>query len=209
MNDKILFAPGQKVFGQGEPGETAFLLESGKVAIHQHIDGRQLELDSVSPGEIFGEMAILGGGKRMATAVATEECVVAPLASTVFERKLEAADRFLRALVIMVIKNIQTSHRVFLRRPRSFRDHVRQMRSLCDNVRRFSTRLDDTALVDDLAAALGKLDGALRELDRLALRCPDQRHDIILDEQETEGVGLDDVVGSESRRRVYAPPRAD
>ena len=214
MNDDsfpapLRFTPGQKVFGQGEVGATAFLLESGSVAIHQTIDGRQLELDPVLPGEIFGEMAVLGGDRRMATAVAAEDSVVVPLPVDSFQRRLDAADRFLRALVEMVIKNIQASHRVFLRRPRSFRDHVRQIRSLGDNIRRFSTRLEDAELGGEMIGALSRLDSALRDLDRLALRCPDQRHDIILTDRETEGVGLDDVVGSESRRRVFTPPRKD
>jgi len=52
-------ARGETVFSQGEVGDAAFLLEAGSVAIHQHIDGHQLELDAVAPGEIFGEMAIL------------------------------------------------------------------------------------------------------------------------------------------------------
>jgi len=207
--DKLHIARGEKVFSQGETGETAFLLETGTVAIHQHIDGHQLELDAVSPGEIFGEMAILGGGRRMATAIAAEDCVVVPLPVTSFLTKLSAADRFLRALVEMVIKNIRTSHRVFLRRPRSFRDHVRQIRALADNIRRFSSRLEDEQLASDMVATLSRLDASLRDLDRLTLRCSDQRHDIILDDQEADGVGLDDVVGSESRRRVFSPPRAE
>ena len=207
--DKMHIARGERVFSQGESGDAAFLLETGTVAIHQQIDGHQLELDAVSPGEIFGEMAILGSGRRMATAIAAEDCVVVPLAADSFLAKLSSADRFLRALVEMVIKNIRTSHRVFLRRPRSFRDHVRQIRALADNIRRFSSRLEDEQLAGDMVATLSRLDSALRDLDRLTLRCSDQRHDIILDDQEADGVGLDDVVGSESRRRVFSPPRAE
>jgi len=145
----------------------------------------------------------------MATAVAVEDCVIEPLQADAFQAKLAIADRFLRALVEMVIKNIHTSHRVFLRRPRSFRDHVRQIRALSDNIRRFSSRLEDAELAGDMVATLSRLDASLRELDRLTLRCPDQRHDIILNDQEADGVGLDDVVGSESRRRVFTPARGE
>ncbi len=200
-------ARGESVFQQGEVGEVAYLLESGQISIHQHIDGHSLELDSVRPGEIFGEMAVLGGGRRMASAIAAEDSVIARVPAPIFHDKLMSADRFLRALVQMVIKNIHASHRVFLRRPRSFRDHIRQMKAFAGNIRRFTGRLEDQALRADMAATLHQLESALEELSRLALRCPDQRHDIIIDAEEAEGVGLDQVVGSESRRRVFAPPR--
>ncbi len=203
----IRFSRGERIFGQGEPGDATYLLETGRVTIHQVIDGRPLDLDGIEPGEIFGEMAVLDGGRRMATATAAEDSVVLRLPASAFQRKLVLADRFLRALVMMVIKNIRTSHRVFLRRPRSFRDHVRQMNALSGNVRRFAARLPDPDVADALGDTLGRLDAALAELGSLAQRCPDQRHDIVLDHAETDGVGLDEVVGSESRRKVYVPPR--
>ncbi len=205
----IRYVRGERVFGQGDPGDATYLLEAGRVTIHQLIDGRPLELDAVEPGEIFGEMAVLDGGRRMATATAAEDSVVLRLPASAFHRKLVLADRFLRALVMMVIKNIRNSHRVFLRRPRSLRDHVRQMTALSGNVRRFAARLPDPELTADLVAAVERLDAALADLGALAQRCPDQRHDIILDHNETDGVGLDEVVGSESRRKVYAPAMAD
>jgi len=197
------FAPGQRIFTQGDSAYAAFVLESGKVSVHQHIDGHHLDLDPVEPGEIFGEMALLGSVRRMATATAESECTVAVLPVSDFGRRLQAADRYLRALIAMVIKNIQTSHRVFLRRPRSFRDHVRQIGALSGNIRRFSARVDDPALSGAMGAALDNLEAALSDLNMLTNRCRDQRHDIILDAEEAEGVGLDEVVGSESRRRVF------
>ncbi len=200
---------GETIFAQGDPGDCAYLLEAGRVAIHQTIDGKPLELDPVEPGEIFGEMAILDGGRRLATARAAEDSVIARLRTTGFHHRLEGADRFLRALVMMVIKNIRTSHRVFLRRPRSFPDHLRQMNALSLNVRRFALRLPDAPAGERLVQALDRLDGALAELASLASLFPDRRQDIVLDTDEADGVGLDQVVGSEARRRVYVPAKAN
>ena len=200
---------GETVFVQGDHGDSAFLLEAGRITIRQVIDGRALELDAVEPGEIFGEMAVLDGGRRLATATAAQDSVVARLRASGFRHRLEGADRFLRALVMMVIKNIRSSHRVFLRRPRSFRDHVRQMNALSLNVRRFAARLPADEGGGRLVEVLDRLDAALGDLADLASVCRDQRQDIVLDTDEAEGVGLDQVVGSEARRRVYAPAKAN
>ena len=200
---------GETVFAQGDHGDSAFLLEAGRITIRQVIDGRALELDAVEPGEIFGEMAVLDGGRRLATATAAQDSVIARLRASGFRHRLEGADRFLRALVMMVIKNIRSSHRVFLRRPRSFRDHVRQMNALSLNVRRFAARLPADEGGGRLVEVLERLDAALGDLADLASVCRDQRQDIVLDTDEAEGVGLDQVVGSEARRRVYAPAKAN
>jgi CRP-like cAMP-binding protein len=211
MNDRddvetLHFDPGQRIFTQGDGAYGAFMLETGKVSMHQHIDGHQLDLDPVKPGEIFGEMALLGAVRRMGTAVADTECTVSVLPASAFARRMQAADRWLRALIDMVARNIQVSHRVFLRRPRSFRDHVRQMAALSANIRRFSARVPEPPLAEAMGAALDRLETALADLDRLSLLCPDRRHDIILDVDEADGLGLDEVVGSESRRRVFVTP---
>ncbi len=199
--DRVHVAAGERIFAQGEPGDAAYILNKGRVVIFQHHDGHRVELGSVGAGEIFGEMAVIDGGRRMATAVAAEDCVLARVPMPVFQKKLDAADRFLRALIQLFIKNIRQSHRIFLRRPRSFRDHVRQMTAFSWNLRRFAGRLDDRRMADDMLDVMERLDAALADLGRLADSCPDKRHDLIVAD-ELNGVDFADVVGSETRRAV-------
>lgn len=197
----LRFRAGDRVFGQGEGGDCAFIVVSGRVALSQHHDGRRIEVGSVGPGEIFGEMAVLDGGGRSVTAVATEDCELAAVPQAVFRAKLDAADPVLRALVDMFIKNIRTSPRLFLRRPRSFRDHVKQMASFSWNMRRFASRLGDVAMADDMLDILDRLDDVLDDLANVAELTADQRHDFIAD-QELDGVPFAQVVGSAGRRKI-------
>lgn len=197
----IHLAAGERVFAQGDNADTAYLVLEGRVGLSQNMDGRVIEIGTIGPGEVMGEMAVLDGGRRSSTATAIDPCRLAVLAQGNFQTRLEGADPFLRALIDSFVKNIRTSPRLFLRRPRSFRDHVRQMNTFSWNLRRFAGRLDDAAMADDVLDILDRLDVVLDDLANVAELTADKRHDLIADE-EMNGVDFSDVVGSEGRRRL-------
>lgn len=199
--ERVRFANGERIFAQGETGDSAFIVHKGQVALFQHHDGHRVEVGTIGVGEIFGEMAVLDGGRRSASAVAAEDCVLARVPQALFQRKLDGADRFLKALIELFIKNIRTSPRLFLRRPRSFRDHVKQMSVFSWNMRRFAGRLDDTAMADDVLDMLNRLDTVLDDLANVAELTADKRHDLIV-EEELNGVDFSDVIGTEGRRQL-------
>lgn len=199
--ERVRFAAGERIFDQGDTGDAAFVVHTGRVALFQHNDGHRMEIGTIGPGEIFGEMAVLDGGRRSATAMAAEDCVLARVPLATFQRKLEGADSFIRSLIDLFIKNIRTSPRLFLRRPRSFRDHVKQMTVFSWNMRRFAGRLDDVAMADDVLDILDRLDTVLDDLANVAELTADKRHDLIVDEELT-GVDFADVIGTEGRRQL-------
>lgn len=199
--EQTRFAVNERIFTQGDVGEAAFIVLEGYVTLFQHQDGQRIEIGTVAPGEIFGEMAVLDGGRRSASAIAGADCLLARVPQAVFRRKLDAADIFLKALIELFIKNIRSSHKLFLRRPRSFRDHIKQMSVFSWNLRRFAGRLHDTAMADNVLDVLERLDTALHDLSNIAELTPDKRHDLIA-EEELHGVDFSDVVGTEGRRKI-------
>jgi CRP/FNR family cyclic AMP-dependent transcriptional regulator len=58
------------IFSEYEPGDTFFLIQTGKVQIVKIMGEIEKTLDVLEPGEIFGEMAILEDIPRSATAMA-------------------------------------------------------------------------------------------------------------------------------------------
>lgn len=199
--ERVRVAAGDKVFSQGDEGDAAYIVHKGRIKLFHHHDGQRIEVGEVAAGEIFGEMAVLDGGKRSASAVAMEDCLLARVPQRVFHRKLAGSDRFLRALIELFIKNIRNSPRLFLRRPRSFRDHVKQMRQFSWNMRRFAGRMDDQVMADDVLDVLDRLDVVLTDLHNVAELCPDKRHDLIVDD-DLNGVDFKNVVGSEGQREI-------
>lgn len=58
------------IFCEYEPGDTFYLINSGKVQIVKIMGDIEKTIDVLEPGEIFGEMAILEGAPRVASAIA-------------------------------------------------------------------------------------------------------------------------------------------
>jgi CRP-like cAMP-binding protein len=61
-------APGEIIVKQGSLGHTFYLILSGEVEVYAELgEDRQRLIDQRGPGDYFGEMALLGDGRRRAT----------------------------------------------------------------------------------------------------------------------------------------------
>jgi CRP/FNR family cyclic AMP-dependent transcriptional regulator len=64
---------GEIVFSAGDPGDALYGVVSGRIRISAGTaEGREIFLNVMEPGDTFGEIALLDGGTRTATATATE-----------------------------------------------------------------------------------------------------------------------------------------
>ncbi|MGV0743892.1 cAMP-activated global transcriptional regulator CRP [Mycolicibacterium sp. XJ870] len=69
--EPVSFARGQVVFVEGEPGDTLYIITSGKVKIgRKSPDGRESLLTLMGPSDMFGELAIFDPGPRTSTVTA-------------------------------------------------------------------------------------------------------------------------------------------
>ncbi|TDD71184.1 Crp/Fnr family transcriptional regulator [Actinomadura rubrisoli] len=70
------FGPGEVVLRQGDPPTHVLVLVSGRVKVSLTLPkGEVLLLAVRGPGEVLGEMAVLGEDDRSATVVAVDACV--------------------------------------------------------------------------------------------------------------------------------------
>jgi hypothetical protein len=68
VTEEATFGEDEMVFREGEIGDTLFLILEGEVAVIKDCSGdKEIELDSIGPGEYFGEMALFGDDHRSAT----------------------------------------------------------------------------------------------------------------------------------------------
>jgi CRP-like cAMP-binding protein len=72
------YAAGEVLFREGERGEEMFVIQSGLVRIVKRVGGEYRSLATLGRGEFLGEMAILNGKPRTATAHVLEDakCLV-------------------------------------------------------------------------------------------------------------------------------------
>jgi CRP-like cAMP-binding protein len=74
------YAAGEVIFSEGDKGDNMYVIRSGEVEIER--DGKIVEM--LSAGGIFGEMALIDGSPRAATARAKTACEVAPITERSF-----------------------------------------------------------------------------------------------------------------------------
>ena len=72
--DEVRTPAGSPIFRAGDPGDSMYVVTSGKVEIAFTNDtGQRIVLETLGPGEYFGEVSLLDGGPRQATATALTE----------------------------------------------------------------------------------------------------------------------------------------
>src|SRR5262245_1474731 len=65
---------GQPIFNYGDPGDSLYIVRRGEVEIFFKNDtGDKIVLETARPGDFFGEISLLDGGPRTASAVVTQD----------------------------------------------------------------------------------------------------------------------------------------
>ena len=121
--NKNFFQKGELVFREGDPGDAAYLVESGSIGIFKTVEGEEIQLATMKEGELFGEMAIIDGSDRMAHAVALEDSVIVTLPRAGLEAMLAKQEPLVKTLIQILVDNLRNVHEVYMKRPRSIHDY--------------------------------------------------------------------------------------
>jgi CRP-like cAMP-binding protein len=71
------YSPGQDIFIRGEPATSLFIIRFGSVKIYSTTrDGDEVQISTQGLGSHFGELPLLDGQNRSATAQAIESCTL-------------------------------------------------------------------------------------------------------------------------------------
>jgi serine/threonine-protein kinase len=71
-----LFQPGARIMTEGDAGDAAYMIASGRCRAFRTVDGRQETLAIMGPGDVFGEMALLLDEPRAASVEAVDRVTV-------------------------------------------------------------------------------------------------------------------------------------
>ena len=112
------FDRGQTIFDFGDAGDALYIVRTGRIQVFvENTQGEKIILGENEPGDIFGEISLLDGGARTASAVVVEDAEVLELDRddlyflikqhphaaidllTVMGRRLRATDELLRTHV--------------------------------------------------------------------------------------------------------------
>jgi CRP-like cAMP-binding protein len=103
------FRKGEVVFHAGDPGDALFIVAAGHVKITLPADdgSEPAILTTVGPGGFFGELALLDGAPRSATAVALDAVEASVLRRDAFDRLVDSEPALRRALLAALAGEIR------------------------------------------------------------------------------------------------------
>jgi CRP-like cAMP-binding protein/tRNA A-37 threonylcarbamoyl transferase component Bud32 len=111
------FARGSVIMREGEAGNSAYIIVSGRCEVRKHLNGVEQVLKTLGAGEVFGEMAVLSEGPRTATVVAVEDTTVLVVTGAVLNQELALMKPWMARLLHTQadrIRDIYTTKRVTL-----------------------------------------------------------------------------------------------
>ncbi len=94
---------GELIFSEGDPGDYAYIIEEGAIEIWTEIDGQRLVLNVLSAGSMFGELALVDGCTRSASATAKGDVLLTLMTQEQVNQRIQSADPILRMLLLVAI----------------------------------------------------------------------------------------------------------
>jgi EAL domain-containing protein (putative c-di-GMP-specific phosphodiesterase class I) len=102
-----LFA-GEVLYRQGDPSDCAWLVEHGTVELVSVRGRREISHGVLGPGELIGELGMLDGAPRSATAIARGDAVLLAIEHDQFLDRLASGDPIVRTLVASLLRRTRS-----------------------------------------------------------------------------------------------------
>lgn len=160
---------GKILFQQGDAGDAAYIVNSGAVGIYREIEGRKIPLATVCRGELFGEMAVIDGSPRMATALVLEDSTLTVISAIVIAEKMGQAEPFIKALIQMLMSNLRSVHESYSPKPRTLLDAVNGLAKQSDSVGNFIQSKLYSAYSSELELEINSLRSVIEKLRGVAM----------------------------------------
>ena len=147
--DRILVG-GEELFHENDPGDSLFIVQSGRVDIFKNIRGDvDRSLASFGAGDVIGEMSFIDGARRSATARTTESSEFLVLSRQSFAKvqkdRPDIAAAFFRNMAAIVAARLRTTNELY-REAVSFGieatgAHTLNLKSMAEELRRVTLHL--------------------------------------------------------------------
>ena len=111
------FKPGEIIFSENSESDGMYIIESGSVRVFTgaHASGSNvdIELCTLGPNSMFGEMALIDNGRRSASVQAIEQTVCTIITKKMFEHQIERIPTWMVNMIrILVIRLRETNERL-------------------------------------------------------------------------------------------------
>ncbi len=105
---KIHFKEGDIIFKENDEGaKEMYFIDSGRVKIVKKVGDTDATLATLDEGDFFGEMSLISGNKRSATAMAFTDCKVHTMDKETFEYNLSNDIKFMRKILETLTRRLE------------------------------------------------------------------------------------------------------
>lgn len=104
------FTPGQLIFSRGDVGDSLYIVIEGRIRLSiLTTEGRELSFTHATPGDTFGEIAMLDGKTRTADATAIKATKALILRRDAFSRLIRSVPQFTQNLIEMLCGRLRAA----------------------------------------------------------------------------------------------------
>jgi CRP-like cAMP-binding protein len=122
------YEAGEVIFREKDTGETAYVIERGRVEVLKTLEGKDLHIAYIGPGEPFGEMSMIDEKPRSATVVAVEPTVVRELHRDQFLETVQTQPKIAISLLKILFERLREADATILQLYRSYPELVKRPR---------------------------------------------------------------------------------
>jgi CRP/FNR family cyclic AMP-dependent transcriptional regulator len=91
---------------QGDPASSVYIIRSGQLRAYRIIDGQEIVLGTINPGEFVGEMSYINNQPRSANVQALTDCEAVEVSMGTFEKVLQQRPTWAKALMQTLTKRV-------------------------------------------------------------------------------------------------------
>ena len=105
------YRKGDIIFKEGSYGQVVYLINKGKVEIAKILDGKKVVIETIGPGDLFGEMSFIDSEPRSATAIAIENTEVGVMDKVALDLEVNKLCGDARDIVKTIVERLRKTTR--------------------------------------------------------------------------------------------------
>lgn len=104
------FKAGTVLFHENDRSRELYIIQSGTIKIYKTNGNREIEIVVLGKGAVFGEMALIDGKPRSASAKAVNDCSVVIIDSETFNQKISGVPSWFMSIIRMASSKIRQAN---------------------------------------------------------------------------------------------------
>ncbi len=109
-HQKVVLKANEIIFREGETGDCAYLIETGRVMIFLNKNDEEVPLKALGEGEVFGEMALIDNSPRSASCRALSDCQLILVTKEQLLDRISSSDPVVRLLMKALMERLRSQN---------------------------------------------------------------------------------------------------